>query len=318
MKKKILSAFVAIAMVFLCGCTAFSNDIKMGTAAIGGIYHEFGNAFSKIASGNDITIETKNTTGSAANVRLLSQDYIDIAIAQADIIDEAYSGEGIFAEKGKYNGYKAVASLYTEACHIVVRADSDIKSVDDLQNKKVSVGEDESGTEENANQILSIYGITSKMIEKVNLNYTDSATQLKDGKIDAFFCTTGTNATVIEELSKQCKIRLIQLEEKQLKKLQSTYKYYTEYDIPANTYEGVKESTKTIGVKSVLIAKSDMDTDKVKEITKMLFDNKESLQLTVSAPLELDEKEAVKGISIPFHSGAAEYYKTKNIDVETE
>ena len=37
--------------------------------------------------------------------------------------------------------------LYTEACQIVVRADSDIRSVEDLQGKTVSVGEEESGTE---------------------------------------------------------------------------------------------------------------------------------------------------------------------------
>ena len=34
--------------------------------------------------------------------------------------------------------------------------------------------------------------------------------------------------------------------------------------------------------------------------------------------ISLDEKTAVEGISIPFHKGAAEYYKECGIDVKTE
>ena len=52
------------------------------------------------------------------------------------------------------------------------------------------------------------------MVTKVNLNYTDAAEQLKDGTIDAFFCTAGVETTVISELAKQCGVRLISLDEK--------------------------------------------------------------------------------------------------------
>ena len=41
---------------------------------------------------------------------------------------------------------------------MVVPAESDIQSVDDLEGKKVCIGEEESGTEQNALQILNAYG----------------------------------------------------------------------------------------------------------------------------------------------------------------
>lgn len=56
--------------------------------------------------------------------------------------------------------------MFTEACHIVVRKDSDINSVDDLLGKTVSIGEEESGSELNAKQILSAYGLNSKWLRK--------------------------------------------------------------------------------------------------------------------------------------------------------
>ena len=56
-----------------------------------------------------------------------------------------FYGKGTF-HSGKYSGYKAVASLYPEACQIVVRKDSGIDSPDDLEGKTISIGAEESGT----------------------------------------------------------------------------------------------------------------------------------------------------------------------------
>ena len=70
---------------------------------------------------------------------------------------------------------------------------------------------------------------------------------------------------------------------------------------------------------STLLLASDKLSDKtVKDITKILFDKKEEIQLALPVDISLDEKTAVEGISIPFHKGAAEYYKECGIDVKTE
>lgn len=319
MKKKFLALLLSALTVFACGCSVNSDRIRIGTAGLGGIYNEFGTALAQVVTDDDnLDIDVKTTTGSAANLRLLSQGYLEMAIAQADIINDAYNGKGTFSSSGEYKGYSAVAGLYTEACQIVVRSDSNIKTVDDLLGKTVSVGEDESGTEQNANQILSAYGLTNDMLNIVNLDYTDAAEQLNNNKIDAFFCTSGVNATVIVELSKQCSIRLLEVSGKTAEKLKTAYKFYTDYIIPANTYEGQTDEIKTLGLKSVLLASDKLSEEKVKAITKAIFDNSEKMQFTVSATLELDEQTAVNGITIPFHKGACAYYASKNITVATE
>lgn len=324
MRRRNLVIITGILLVALAGCTVsgcgtVSDRIRVGAAGLGGMYHAFADTFTDIAQSEneDYKMEVKTTAGSAANLRLLSENYVQLAIAQADLTNDAYYGTGIFEGK-EYQGYSAIAGLYTEACQIVVRDDSDIKSVDDLQGKKISIGEEESGTEQNANQILAAYGLTDQLVDKVNLDYTEAASELKNGEIDAFFCTAGIQTTVIGELSKQCEIRLLALDENEKDKLMKAYDFYTEYEIPAETYAGQTEAVDTVGVKAVLLASDKLSEKTVENLTQTLFANKQELQYSLSADIALDEADAVEGVSVPFHKGAAKYYESVGVDVTTE
>ena len=170
-------------LLLLTGCSAGTKKLRFGAAGLGGVYHIFADTFANVLSteNNDFQIDVKTTAGSAANLRLLSEGYIQLAVAQADLLHDAWNGDGNFADRKIYQGYGAVAALYTEACQIVVREDSSIISMDDLLGKTVSIGEEESGTEQNAGKILAASGLTDQMLTEVNLNYTDAAEQLKDG-----------------------------------------------------------------------------------------------------------------------------------------
>lgn len=127
-----------------------TRKIKFGAAGLGGTYRVFGDTFANLVTSKNkkYSMEVKTTAGSAANLRLLSDGYIQMAIAQMDLTNDAYERTGIFENEKKHGGYSAVAALYTEACQVVVRADSGINTIEDLQDKRVSVGEEESGTEQ--------------------------------------------------------------------------------------------------------------------------------------------------------------------------
>ena len=283
---------------------------------MGGMYYPFANAFTELASKDETGInwKVKSTAGSAANLRLLSDNYIELGIAQADLIEDAYYGKGTF-HSGKYRGYKAVASLYPEACQIVVRKDSDITSLDDLEGKNVSVGEEESGTERNATQILEMCGLPDNLVNTKNLDYTDAADQLAEKKIDAFFCTAGICTTVIEELTKECDIRLLEIPESCRQKLKKAYSFYDDYVIPAGTYSGQTEDIQTISVQSVLLASSTLSEKTVQKLTASLFKHIKDIQYSISINLQLTPQEAVKGITIPFHPGAETYYKLEGVEL---
>ena len=184
--------------------------------------------------------------------------------------------------------------------------------------KKICIGAEESGTEINAKQILELSGLNSKLVEMANLDYTDAAKQLANGRIDAFFCTAGVQTTVISELTKECRIKILNIDDRCIKKLITAYPYYCKYEIPANTYAGQTESVNTIGVKSVLLASDNLSENAVKQFTETFFKHSKDLQYATSLELITDEKTAVSGIDIPFHPGAAAYYKEKDITVKTK
>lgn len=316
---KRISAFIlslVMLSLVLTGCEGGTKKLKIGAAGLGGGYHEFCDTLANIMNTEDskLKLEVKTTAGSAANLRLISDDYVQFAIAQADMINDAYFGEGSYSDNS-YQGYGAVAALYTEACQIVVRADSGITSVDDLQGKKICIGEEESGTEQNALQILSVSGLNESLIETVNLNYSDAAAALESGEIDAFFCTAGVKTTMIDELSKLCDIRLLSLDQKCIDKLLTAYGFFTEYEIPSGTYTGQTEAVKTVGVKAVLLASDKVDADTVESVTKLIFDNEQKLQYSVPLNIEIDANSAVEGITIPFHKGAESYYESVGVSV---
>ena len=320
MRRKILSTILVVAsftvMMSLGGCGMKKDDIRLGTAGEGGMYYSFGREFSdKISSEENLKIKVKETAGSAANLRLLSKNYIELGIAQTDFIDDAYNGTGEF-EDNAYKGYSAIAGLYTEACQIVVMNDSDILCIDDLQGKKVSIGEKESGTERNARQILQAYGLNDTLVDVKNYDYKTAVNKLENGEIDALFCTAGVKTEIIDELASRSKIRLLSIDDNQMEKITSTYDFLMEYNIPANTYEGQTKDIQTIGVESVLLASDKLDEDTVYKITKFLFEHSKELQFNSLTDLELTQDSVTQGITIKFHKGAAKYYKKSGIDVE--
>lgn len=318
MKKKFLLSVLCIGLILLSGCGNGKSNIRFGAAGIGGMYYSFASTFAGIVAGSDsgYTIEVKNTAGSEANLRLLSENYIQLAIAQNDLIYDAYYGTGS-ADEPSLTGYSAIAGLYPEACQLVVRKDSAIHSIDDLQGKTVSIGASESGTERNARQILTTSGLTDSLVTTVNLDYTEAASSLRSGEIDAFFCTAGIKTTVIEELTRECDIRLIGLDEKLRSRLCSAYPFYSEFTIPANTYAGQTEDIMTLSVQAVLLANNRLSDRTVQDLTEILFAHAQELQYSVAVDMELSETVAVSNVGIPFHPGAASYYADHGISVDT-
>ena len=78
MKQKI-GLFLCLALL-LTGCSYQTKTIRFGAADIGGMYYTVANAYAGLASkeSSDLKFEVKNTAGSAANLRLLSGNYIDL------------------------------------------------------------------------------------------------------------------------------------------------------------------------------------------------------------------------------------------------
>lgn len=311
--KKQLAAVLVLCLLVLSGCAR--QEIRFGTAGEGGIYNTFGKAFADILNDeyhSKYQLNVKNTAGSAANIRLLSEGYIRMGIAQSDVINEMYYGETL-GDQESYQGYSAIAALYEEDVQIAVRKDSDIEDLDDLDGKSVSVGQEESGTERNAAQILSAYGLNDENVHMVNYDYQDAMEHLLDGDIDVMFVTAGAPAEIFQKNADQ--IRFLSIEESKVKRILSMFDGYVTATIKADTYDGQDEDIHTIAVRSVLLASNEVPEETARVVTEKLFEHREELAEKTGVRL-LDAAEASSSLSIPIHPGAADYYKRAGIEVE--
>jgi hypothetical protein len=105
----------------------------------------------------------------------------------------------------------------------------------------------------------------------------------------------------------------VSIEDAMVTKITQKYPFLAPAKIPANTYKGQPEEVKTIAVMAVLIAHPKVKEDVVYNITKVLIENQAQLAAAHAKGKELSLQGAVEGVSIPFHPGAAKYYKEKGV-----
>ncbi|MEA4816110.1 MAG: TAXI family TRAP transporter solute-binding subunit [Lachnospiraceae bacterium] len=333
MKKKLMSAiaFLCICTLAFSGCTSASKsetpatngtkteekatktNLKMATGGTSGTYYAYGGVVGQVISEKTgISFDVQSTGASAANIRLINDNEVQIAIVQNDVMHYAYNGTDLF-DGEELKNFSSVAAVYAEVCQLVASADSGINSVADLKGKKVSVGDAGSGVEFNAKQIMNAYGVTFDDITKQNLSFADSANAMKDGKVDAFFCTAGAPTTAVMELSSTNDIKIIDITGAEAEALIKDYPFYTAYTISKDTYKGMEKDATTIAVKATFIANNDVAEDVIYEFTKALFENKDEITAGHAKGAELDSGYAVEGISVPFHPGAEKYYKEAGV-----
>ncbi|MDR1866684.1 MAG: TAXI family TRAP transporter solute-binding subunit [Treponema sp.] len=314
MKKLMISGLYVIlgaAVLFASGQQAGKTrtTLRMATGGNTGTYYAYGSAVGQILSEKiGIPIAIQSTGASKANIQLIAAQEVELAIVQNDIMDYAYNGTELFIGE-QTQSFSTIAALYAEVCQIIANPASGISTIADLKGKRVSVGDAGSGTEFNAQQILRAYGIELTDIDKQNLSFGASADALRDNKIDAFFCTAGAPTIAIVDLSMGRNIVLLEIDNDHAAQLIRDFPFYTHYPIPARTYRGVDRNVQTLAVKATLIANNQLSEDTVYNLTKNLFESKEQIQNAHVKGTELATEYAVSGISVPFHPGAARYFR---------
>src|SRR5690606_16591109 len=159
-----LRSIIAVAALGL-GIAFAQIPLSIATGGTGGVYYPTGGGYAQVidqfVDGYTATVEATNA--SVDNVAFISRGDADLALALADTVLAAYQGTGDFGEGGtlpQLPNLRAITVAYTNAVHVITRADSGIDSLQDLVGKRVSVGAPGSGTEVSAQTILEAVGIS--------------------------------------------------------------------------------------------------------------------------------------------------------------
>jgi hypothetical protein len=305
---------------------------RIGTAATGGSFFEVGGivagAISRPASGPacgrggscgvpGLVAVAQATPGSIENLRLINSGQIESGFAQADLAAWAYNGEKLFTDGGKLRRLRTIASLFPVSAHLVVLAQSPIRTLSDLKGKTVSLGEAGSGTAADAEVVLQAAGLGQSDFTRRNLRPGPAAEELKAGTLDAFFLVGGYPVPVIRDLAQTASIRLIPIEGRFIDDLRRDFTYYTSTLIPAGSYPGIDASTPSLGFSALWVVNADVDADLVYAITRALWHPATAGSLATLDPIgkRIQIERALDGISVPLHPGAERYYREVGMPV---
>ncbi len=316
-KKAIAVALMAVATAALvtgCGGSGDQSSAKkflnIGTGGTAGTYYPIGGAMAEILNSNikGMNASAQSTGASVANINMLKDGSIDMAIVQNDITYYAVNGTEMFKDKAVTN-LRGIATLYPETCQFVTLDKSGIKSIADLKGKRVAVGAAGSGAEANARQILEAYGITYNDIDAQYLSFAEGASALKDGNVDAAFLTAGFPTASVQDISSQNKIRLLPVDNDKAEALIAKYPFYTKTVVPAGTYAGFDEDVPTVSVMAMLVCTDKVDDALGYDIAKALFTNLDRIQAAHSVGKLITKEGALNGMPLPMNAGAEKFFK---------
>ena len=99
MKKKILALVLVLVMLTatLSGCGG-ATKIRMATGGTTGTYYAYGGIIAQILGTklSNVSFDVQSTGASKANIYLVSDGEVEMAMVQNDVMDYAYNGTDLF------------------------------------------------------------------------------------------------------------------------------------------------------------------------------------------------------------------------------
>tara|TARA_R110002124_G_scaffold48148_7_gene142429 strand:+ start:1864 stop:2784 length:921 start_codon:yes stop_codon:yes gene_type:complete len=305
---KLATKFMAVAAMVVASSTASAQEIRIGTASLGGAYYPMGQALSNMINkyAEGYTMVPIVTGGGAENPRLVDSGEVELGIAPASLSFLAVNGKGPYKEP---LNIKAMGQLHSSILHMTSLPGSGIKTIADLKGKRVAIGPAGGGTLAITRNLLKLYDMTMDDIIPSFLSYTDGFSQLSDGNVDAAFALAGYPASAVMQSSATNDLQFIELGDVKMRELTERFPYYSSLTLPADVY-GTANDVIVIGSANMLIASGDMDDTRATVLIEAIYENLDDL-ISENALAKQIVPKASLGLPIPLHPAAKAYFESQ-------
>jgi len=316
--KHVIYGGVVASMAAFGTAQAFAEQfVSIGTGGVTGVYYPTGGAICRLVNKNrkshGIRCSAESTGGSVYNINTVRAGELEFGVAQSDWQYHAHRGTSKFADKGRFEGLRAVFSVHPEPFTLIARKGSSVASFEDLKGKKVNVGNPGSGQRATMEVVMEAFGMKMGDFSlAAELKGSEMAQAVCDGKIDAMIYTVGHPAAAVTEAATSCDVELVSVTGAPIDRLVADNSFYRVATVPGGMYAGSPNDTSTFGVGATVITSADVPENVVYTVVKAVFDNFADFKKLHPAFRNLREEEMISdGLSAPIHPGAAKYYKER-------
>ncbi|WP_390879093.1 TAXI family TRAP transporter solute-binding subunit [Marinobacterium arenosum] len=311
----LLAAGLAMATLAAPRLAAAQQFITIGTGGVTGVYYPTGGAICRLVNkgrkDHGIRCSVESTGGSIYNLNTIRAGELDMGVAQSDWQYHAYHGTSQFEEMGPNKELRAVFSIHPEPFTVVARSDAGIRSFDDLQGKRVNVGNPGSGQRGTIEVLMQAKGWSMDDFTLASeLKASEQASALCDNKIDAMVYVVGHPSGAIKEATTTCDSVLVDVSGEAVSRLIKERPYYRTATIPGGMYRGNDQDVNTFGVGATFVSSTSVPDEVIYQVVKAVFENFDDFRKLHPAFGNLKREEMVTdGLSAPLHPGAEKYYR---------
>ena len=312
MKMRLLAC--ALVAGFAAVPTAQSAELKLMTGPQGGVWIPLGgqlkDMWEKAVGG--LSVQALPGAG-IANVRGIEEGKADLGFGNSISTVDALAGNAPFTKK--HGNVCNVATLYPQYFQVVTRADANINSVKDLKGKGVTTQQRGNTGEAITAHMLKVAGLGYNDVKMSFVSYTDSVTQMQDGHAVAFTLGTTIPSGSVMDLAAARDIKLLDMTDMygDMRKINPGYTLVT---VPKGTYPKQDKDVKVIGYATHIVASCKLPEEMVYNMTKAMAANISNMAAVNKAMTDLTPKAMAEDIGVPFHPGAAKFYKEAGVDLK--
>jgi TRAP transporter TAXI family solute receptor len=317
----LLVAAAGVATALLASCVAPMTiarraPVTIATADPSAIYYPVGNAICRmvnLANANDPAkrCQAVASDGAVANVGKVRSGEATFGLTQSDLAYGAFRGEASFAKIGPDRALRTVVALQQESFTVIARADSTIRSFEDLHGKRIGIGNSGAGYTFTRDVVLGFYGWTiSEFDRALEVGPIEQNQALCDGRVDAIIFEASHPDGLTQDAIGGCQARLVRVTGPPVDRLLATHPYYKASVIPGGMYDGNPADTPTFGTQTVLVTSAEQPDDLVYALTKAVLEDFSDFRRLHPALRMLTKKDMVPSEAVmPIHPGALRYYR---------
>ncbi len=264
----------------------------------------------KLGTKGEIIATVEESQGSVQNVKeVMVRTGNYVFTTPPALIRLAQQSKGKFASDNpaKYMNVRSLFPIPSLTMHFVVRADSGIKTFEELDGKRMLIGKGSFGAREAA-KYFTLFGLDGK-VKLANAELGSAVQALKNRQIDGFATSGSYPAPNVVEAAAGIGVNLISLSSEQIKLTKRT-----ELLIPAGTYPGVDYPVTTTSLPVVAYATTDMADEIAYQLTKAFWQQKEKMAQNnawwggVSTAM-------LANVYGKLHPGALRYYQEMGVEI---
>jgi uncharacterized protein len=304
---------VLVAAVTLAAPAA-AQQVTFMTGPQGGSWVPLGgalkNMWEKAVPGLQIQLQPG---AGIANVRGVDEGKAQIGFANSATTVDGVEGRPPYPKKA--TRVCQVANLYPQFYQVVALTDAKVNSFADLKGKTLVTQSKGNTAEILTLDVLKINGMNYQSLSKVNFqaSYTDAVDMMKDGHAQVFTLGTTAPASAVMDLASARDVQMVPVDDRTMAELKKMNSGYNKLTIKAGTYPKQDKDVPAIGYTTHIVAACDLPEDVVYRMTKAMAAGVDDMAAVVKPIAGLTPKDMAVDIGVPFHKGAAKYYKEAGV-----